>query len=350
MRSMISSSFHSRKRDLLRQNLLNWYDIHGRNSLPWKVTDIYKIWISEIMLQQTQVKTVIPYYQRFISKYPTLESLFAANLDNIMELWSGLGFYRRAANIHKSLIKIQRDFNGCFPKTYDDILSLPGIGRTTASAIITFSGQDNRSILDGNVKRFLSRLSAIESSNKNINDLWELSEYLLPSHRTADFIQAYMDIGSLVCTKSKPLCDQCPVNELCKSYPHEIANTIKTIKIKNQKRDIWALVIINKDTNMYLEKISYKNLWKGLYSSPIFDKKSDLLKRVNSMNLNKSLESGTWKFTHDLSHIKFTFNVMVCNVKYQKKISLSDDNWYNLSNIDFGIPKYQNKIFNKYKE
>ena len=337
----------------LRKNILQWYDKNGRSTLPWKTNDIYKIWISEIMLQQTQVKTVIPYYKSFIKKYPNINSLSNASFDNIMKLWSGLGFYKRAENIYKSCIKINNDFNGVFPKKYDDILSLPGVGRTTASAIVTFSGHERRSILDGNVKRFLSRLYGIENNTANLNLLWEISEGLLSSIRASDFIQAYMDIGSLICKKSKPMCEGCPVVGDCKSYPYKNlqSNTPKLSSKRNtNKKNIWALAILNQDGEFYLEKISYNNLWNGLYSVPIFHRKSDLFQWVDSFNLSKSLESKVWKFSHDLSHIKFTFNVVTCNIKSHKKISLSDDNWYNLSNIDFGIPKYQNKIFNKFKE
>ena len=161
-----------------------------------------------------------------------------------------------------------------------------------------------------------------------------------------------MDIGSLVCKKLNPLCKTCPVSSNCKSYPYKISKSnIRKLSTKKDinKRNILALAILNQDGDFYLEKISYNNLWNGLYSAPLFHKKSDLFEWVDSFNLGKSLESKIWKFSHDLSHIKFTFNVMVCNVKSHKKVSLSDDNWYNLSNMDFGIPKYQDKIFNKYK-
>ena len=142
----IKLSYPSRKRALIRKNILDWYDVKGRDSLPWKGKDIYKIWISEVMLQQTQVQSVIPYYKMFMDKYPNIESLFKASLDDIMKIWSGLGFYRRAENIYKASIRIQQEFNQEFPKNYNDVLSLPGIGRTTASAIITFSGNGRYSI------------------------------------------------------------------------------------------------------------------------------------------------------------------------------------------------------------
>ena len=352
MSSKKNLNSRSKLNALVRKKILRWYDKNGRKHLPWKTNDVYKIWISEIMLQQTQVKTVIPYYKNFIKKYPNLKLLSSASMNEIMKLWSGLGFYRRAENIYRTCAIINNKFNGMFPDKYEDILSLPGIGRTTASAIITFSGYGKRSILDGNVKRFLSRLFGIPNNNDMLNSLWDISENLLPTNRPSDFIQAYMDIGSLVCKKSNPLCDLCPVNSSCKSYPYENSGLNArelSIKKNSRKKNIWALAILNQDGEFYLEKISYNNLWNGLYSAPIFHKRSDLFKWVNSLNLEKSLESEIWKFSHNLSHIKFTFNVLTCNIKSHKKVSLSDDNWYNLSNMDFGIPKYQDKIFNKYK-
>ena len=346
----IKSSYPSKKKSLIRKNILDWYDINGRADLPWKGQDIYKIWISEVMLQQTQVQSVIPYYKTFMDKFPDLESLFKASLDDIMKIWSGLGFYRRAENIYKTSIIIQQEFNGKFPNNYNHILSLPGIGRTTASAIITFSGNGRYSILDGNVKRFLLRFFSIKIHNSKVNSLWELSQYLLSDIRPSDFIQAYMDIGSLVCKKSKPLCYECPVSKQCNSYPYQSPNiSSKPGKTKIKEKDIWSLVVINNKGQFYIEKISYDNLWKGLYSSPVFHNQSDLMGWAESHKIGGCMESDIWKFTHRLSHIKFTFNIILCNIKYYKKVSLSDDNWYNLSDIDFGMPKYQDKIFNQYK-
>ena len=349
MSSEIKLNYPSRKRTLFRKNILDWYDANGRDNLPWKGKDIYKIWISEIMLQQTQVQSVIPYYEKFINQYPNLESLFTASLDDIMKIWSGLGFYRRAENIYKTSIRIQNEYNRDFPKSYDEILSLPGIGRTTASAITTFSGNGCYSILDGNVKRFLSRFFSLEINNSNLNSLWGLSQYLLSENRPSDFIQAYMDIGSLVCKKSNPLCNKCPVKKQCSSYPHKPTTSYNLKKTKVTERNIWSLVIINNKGQFYLEKISYDNLWRGLYSSPVFHNQSDLRRWSESYEIEEHIQYDIFKFTHKLSHIKFTFNTILCNIKYHKKVSLSDDNWYNLSDIDLGIPKYQDKIFNHYK-
>ena len=150
----------------IQQAILAWYDLHGRHSLPWKVKNIYKIWISEIMLQQTQVKTAIPYFKTFIKKYPSLKKLCEAKLNDILKLWSGLGYYRRAENIFKTAQIIKSKYNGIFPKQYNALLQLPGIGRTTASAILTFAKMDNLPILDGNIKRLLSWSSGSSSSSE----------------------------------------------------------------------------------------------------------------------------------------------------------------------------------------
>ena len=214
------------------QKILNWYHNHGRKSLPWKVKDPYKIWISEIMLQQTQVSTVIPYYLRFINAYPNLKSLSKASLDDLTFLWSGLGYYRRVKNIHLAAKIISKKHNNKFPENYEDILLLPGIGRTTASAISTFSGFSNMAILDGNVKRILRRFYNIPNENNSkVQDvLWQRSIAVTPKKDTSDFIQGMMDIGSLVCTRSRPTCSECPLKKLNCLYKNGQNTIIKTKK------------------------------------------------------------------------------------------------------------------------
>ena len=198
------------------ERVLQWYQNNGRKNLPWKVRDPYKIWISEVMLQQTQVSTVIPYYLKFIQSYPDLTSLSKANLDDLFLLWSGLGYYRRIKNIYEASKIISTKHNNKFPKNFDDILSLPGIGKTTASAISTFSGFSNKAILDGNVKRILRRYFNISKVNNSTIErmLWEKSNYVTPMNYTSEFIQGMMDIGSLVCTRHNPNCEICPLKQL----------------------------------------------------------------------------------------------------------------------------------------
>ena len=338
----------------IQRDILAWYDLHGRHSLPWKVNNIYKIWISEIMLQQTQVTTAIPYFKAFIKEYPSLKKLCAAKLDDILKLWSGLGYYRRAENIFKTAQIIKSKYNGIFPKQYDLLIDLPGIGRTTASAILTFSKVDNLPILDGNIKRLLSRIYRINSNilNKDIEQkLWKISESLLPKKKASEFNQALMDIGSLICKKSNPMCSSCPVQKNCKSFEKNLFYVPK-IKKNNpvKKQKIWAALIINKQKKIYLKKVSWDSLWKGLYSSPIFPSENEMHLWLKEKNIKGEFYTKSQKFIHKLSHIDFSFSVRLFEVKSNKKLILIDDNWYNLSNVEHGIPKFQEKILNFFKE
>ena len=354
MISKKQSNYHNKNKNIIRKNILLWYDKFGRHNLPWKNKSIYHIWISEIMLQQTQVNTVIPYYTRFIKEIPTLKKLIDSKLDDIMALWSGLGFYRRAINIHKTCLIIKNKHFGKFPTTYDEIIKLPGIGRTTASAILTFSGNGVNSILDGNVKRFIQRLYSVmnEKEGKDaLNQLWFLSENLLSKTRPSDFIQAYMDLGSLVCKKTNPKCESCPVRNYCitRMNNSNLSMRLKSTRKKIKHKKLWTLMLVDSTNNrLYLEKISYMNLWKGLYSSPLFSEKLKLDKWLLENNLENLASQDIWQFNHKLSHIEFLFNVRLCKINYNKKISLMKDNWYNLSDINIGIPRYQNKIIKRY--
>ena len=345
-----NSNSHSNHNTLLRKKILQWYDKNGRKLLPWKTNDIYKIWISEVMLQQTQVKTVIPFYKKFIKRYPTLKSLSNATLDDIFNLWSGLGFYRRAENIYKTSQIIKNSFMNKFPTNYDDVIKLPGIGRTTASAILTFSDNDNLPILDGNIKRLLSRIYMIDTSNyssQTEKDLWLYSEKMLPDVRAADFIQGLMDIGNLICIKNKPNCEICPLTGSCQSYKNNRYLDLSFKKtVKKAFEEVWVLAILDNNQRIFLERIIFKNLWRGLYSSPIFTSKNNMREWLSNYNLLGDLKKDKWDFLHKLSHKDFLFHIQLCHIKSNKKISLMGDNWYNLSNIGQGMPKFQEKIIN----
>ena len=332
-------------------SVLKWYELNGRKNLPWKVNDPYKIWISEIMLQQTQVKTVIPYYLNFIKAYPDLRSLSKAKLDDLMLLWSGLGYYRRVKNIHLSAKIISDKYKNIFPSNYNEILSLPGIGRTTASAIATFSGYSNLAILDGNVKRILMRFFGIQKQKsipKHDNELWEKSVYVTPSENTANFNQGMMDIGSAICTRSKPICSLCPLKQQGCLYKNE---NVKEIKQKKElyNIDMNLLVLINSKKEIYLEKIIEGKLWEGLYSSPFFMGLDDKTKWENSKNLKNKKPHYVISIGHRVTNKKIKINTEFYFLKNDKKVSLSSENWYNLANINVGVPKYQQKILDIYR-
>ena len=323
------------------ESILRWYETNGRKKLPWKVKDPYKIWISEIMLQQTQVATVIPYYNKFVDTYPDLQSLSQASIDELMLLWSGLGYYRRIKNVYLAAQIISKKYDNKFPKDYEAILSLPGIGRTTASAISTFSGYSHRAILDGNVKRILRRYFNIsyENNSKTDNVLWEKSIFVTPLKKTSQFIQAMMDIGSLVCTRYKPNCRICPLKELNCLYTEDVQKTSKSKK-NVKKINMYLLTVINSLDEVYLEKIESGMLWDNLYSGPFFYSAM----KMNSWLKKKRISAAKIKNKFEINHRVTNKNIKITNYVYflknNKNVSLSRENWYNLAEINVGIPKY----------
>jgi A/G-specific adenine glycosylase len=335
----------------ISESVLDWYDKFGRKNLPWKVDDPYKIWISEIMLQQTQVQTVIPYYLKFVKKYPDIKSLSKASLDDLLLIWSGLGYYTRIKNIHTASQIISSDYNDMFPESFDEILMLPGIGRTTASAISTFSGFSNRAILDGNVKRILRRFFNINDTyTKSQLDkiLWEKSEFVTPEKRTSDFIQGLMDLGATVCKRTQPDCLICPIKKCGCLYKLETKQK-KDIKKTIKKINALLTVVINQHNQVYLEKITTGKLWLGLFSSPTFNShslKNNWMLNNNLVHLDPLYESS---FTHRVTNKIYHFSVQYYFLKNDKKVSLSTKNWYNLSDINVGLPRYLDKALTIYR-
>lgn len=294
------------------QKILNWFDQHGRHDLPWQQQQTaYRVWVSEIMLQQTQVKTVIPYYQRFMQRFPTLESLAAAEQEEVLAFWSGLGYYARGRNLHKAAQQIQQQHQGEFPKTFDEILALPGIGRSTAGAILSMALKQRYAILDGNVKRVLSRYLAVEGwpGNKIVeNQLWLEAEKLTPEQRFDDYTQAMMDLGATLCTRSKPRCGDCPVQQDCQAFQqNQVADFpfSKPKKIKPVKRAN-LLMLLNAQNQIWLEQRPQKGIWGGLWSLPQFDSFEELTQALCPC---KETDSATqlslvkWtEFRHTFSH------------------------------------------------
>ncbi|MBS83459.1 MAG: A/G-specific adenine glycosylase [Gammaproteobacteria bacterium] len=347
-------NYLSKNKNNIQKQILQWYELNGRKNLPWKTSNIYKIWISEIMLQQTQVKTVIPYYNRFINKYPDINALYNSSLDNILEMWSGLGYYRRAENIHKTASIVKHEYNGLFPTKFKDIIKLPGIGRTTASAILTFSRTARLPILDGNIKRLFARYFFLNTNltiREQENLLWKISEDLLPIKNSDNFCQALMDLGSLICTKNDPKCSFCPIRNNCKSkLKQNFTIRIHKPKLKKDQKRVYSLFITNKQNCVYLERINFKNLWKGLFSSPLFTNHQQMLIWMKENKLENNLQQDKYNIEHNLSHIKFIFTVYFCQINTNKNITENREYWYNLSNIKCAIPKFQDKIINLYRE
>ncbi len=253
--------------------LIAWQKQHGRHDLPWQNTrDPYAIWVSEIMLQQTQVTAVIGYYQRFMQRFPTIKSLADAEQEEVMQHWSGLGYYSRARNLHKAAQTIMDEHNGEFPQNFETIQTLSGIGRSTAAAIASFAFNQIQTILDGNVKRLLARHFVVEgwpSSPKVEKKLWALAESLLPKTDMVAYTQGLMDLGATICTRSKPQCNACPLNASCGAFAQNRTKELPTPKPKSitpQKQTTMMLLLNGNE--VLLEKRPQSGIWGGLWSLP----------------------------------------------------------------------------------
>lgn len=256
--------------------VISWQKAEGRQNLPWQLTqDPYLRWVAEIMLQQTQVTTVIPYYEKFSKKFPTVSSLAAADEDEVLALWSGLGYYRRAVYLHKGAVEIVERFGGKLPMNVEELSSICGIGRSTAGAVISACTGRPEAILDGNVKRVLSRyFAAKEIYGTPAFDklLWQKAQELLPKSEGDIYSQGMMDLGSMICLRNDPLCLHCPVNESCQGL-HEGAPGIYPIRVvKKAKplREVYMQIWI-KDGRVFLEKRPKDGVWGGLWSLPECD-------------------------------------------------------------------------------
>ena len=261
--------------------VLTWFACHGRKDLPWQENkNPYRIWLSEIMLQQTQVVTVIPYYLRFTSSFPNLNILSKASLDNVLEHWSGLGYYARARNLHKTSIYIKDHYDGHFPLDFDQLIDLPGIGRSTAGAILALSDNQIYPILDGNVKRVLARYHAIKGwpGKKKVEDqLWDIAKGHLPKINIANYTQAMMDLGATICTRSKPRCSSCPLKQTCLAHSLGEENLYPTKKKNTPKpHRVTYVILLRNEDKILMEKRPESGIWGGLYSLPELDNKDDL--------------------------------------------------------------------------
>jgi len=255
------------------QSLLDWFQLHGRHSLPWQIDkNAYRVWLSEIMLQQTQVATVIPYYQRFLEQFPDIQSLADAGIDEVLQYWQGLGYYARARNLHHAAVIMRDQYQSQFPQQIEQVMALPGIGRSTAGAILTFACGQSWPILDGNVKRVLARNFRVRGwyqQAKTMNTLWKISEQLTPSRNTDQFNQAMMDLGATVCLKSKPKCGLCPLTQHCESYLHAEQTSYpekKPARAKPQKQTLMLLHRYQQQVLLYRRPAS--GIWGGLWSLP----------------------------------------------------------------------------------
>lgn len=255
------------------RRLIDWHRDHGRHDLPWQGSgDSYRIWLSEIMLQQTQVSTVIPYYTRFLERFPDVAALAAAPVEDVMALWSGLGYYARARNLHRAAQQVMQVHEGRFPDCSASLVTLPGIGRSTAAAIAAFSSDERVAILDGNVKRVLCRVFGIEGfpGEKAVeNRLWALAESLLPDTELSTYTQAQMDLGATVCTRGKPACTRCPMAQACVAMHSGRTRELPAARPRKIiPRRSTQLAVVVCDGQVLLERRPPSGIWGGLLVLP----------------------------------------------------------------------------------
>ncbi len=299
--------------------LIAWQKIHGRHDLPWQnTTDPYAIWVSEIMLQQTQVAAVIGYYSKFMRSFPNIAALANASQDQVLQHWSGLGYYSRARNLHNAAVTIVDNHHGKFPQDFETIQTLSGIGRSTAAAIASFAFNQVQTILDGNVKRVLARHFLVEGwpgSPKVEKQLWLLAEQLLPEKEMVPYTQGLMDLGATICTRSKPKCGICPLNQTCQAYQ---LNRVKDLPTPKPRKPIpekyTTMLILRRGDEVMLEKRPPTGIWGGLWSFPElanheFDDEMAMSMLMQqryrlSASLDKSLPTLSHTFTHFKLHIE----------------------------------------------
>jgi A/G-specific adenine glycosylase len=319
--------------------LIAWQKMHGRHDLPWQNTrDPYKVWLSEIMLQQTQVVTVKDYFARFLIAHPTVTSLAAASLDDVLALWSGLGYYSRARNMHRCAQDVVALHGGAFPQTAEVLQTLPGIGPSTAAAVASLCFSERVAILDGNVKRVLTRLLGFDADlakSANEKALWQLATQVLPNAKNKDdlwtamphYTQGVMDLGATLCTTRNPNCLLCPVEKLCaaKKQGNPEAFPVKTKTLKRTSQSLWLLWATRPDGSVYLEQRPSPGVWAGLYCLPVFDSFEALSAAVSTSDVSH-LQDGE-VFKHVLTHKDLHIHPVRLSVKTKSDIKVAGQ-WF----------------------
>lgn len=316
------------------KRVLAWANHHGRKQLPWQQQrTAYRVWISEIMLQQTQVDTVIPYFEKFMQSFPGIGELANAQQDEVLHHWSGLGYYARARNLHKAAQIIRDEYAGEFPTQLQQVMSLPGIGRSTAGAILSLSLNQAHAILDGNVKRVLARHCAIQGwpgAAKVEKQLWEIAQLRLPSSRNADYTQAMMDLGATCCMRTKPMCEQCPVNEDCQAFIKGQQYELPHAKPKKQipERTTTMLLLHNSRQQLLMQRRPNQGIWGGLWSFPEFENKQQGLDWcMRTFQQTPESQQLLPTLTHTFSH--FRLHITPFSVSYNTPIHwvMEEDEW-----------------------
>ena len=337
--------------------LLGWFETHGRKDLPWqRPKDPYRIWVSEIMLQQTQVQTVIPYFERFMGSFPDVTALANAAQDEVLQHWSGLGYYARARNLHKAATIIRDDLGGIFPGVFEIVAGLPGIGRSTAGAILALAFDQRHPILDGNVKRVLARHEAVEGwpgATAVAKQLWEIAEKNTPTSPVAAYTQAIMDLGATLCTRSKPACERCPVAEDCaarladavSSYPGSKPKKVKPLRTT-------TMLVACHNGHVYLERRPEAGIWGGLWSFPEIEGQAAAAWCEDRFGSRVTRVEPWQVLRHSFSH--YDLDIQPIAVRVDAPLSKVADNegamWHPLGNeLRGGIAAPVNRLLEKLK-
>jgi A/G-specific adenine glycosylase len=317
--------------------LIEWQAREGRHHLPWQRTrSAYRVWVSEIMLQQTQVAAVIPYYERFLGRFPDLQSLAGAPIDEVLHLWSGLGYYARARNLHRAAVRICNEHGGEFPRTFEEIAALPGIGRSTAGAILALSRNERFAILDGNVRRVLARYFGVTGARDHAFEkrLWELSERCTPPARVAEYTQAIMDLGAAVCVRRKPLCLHCPLQKGCVARrtgrQHELPPPCRPLR--RSARRVFMVVALQPSGGVLLERRPESGVWGGLWCLPEFATATAAQAFIrNSLDASADAPQPLTALAHAFTHFDLTITPLL--VRCRARAAAVEEGaslWYNI--------------------
>jgi A/G-specific adenine glycosylase len=323
--------------------VVRWQKAHGRHGLPWQGSrDPYRVWLSEVMLQQTQVTTVLAYYARFLERFPTVQALAAAPLDDVLALWSGLGYYSRARNLHRCAQVVVADHGGRFPPNAAALATLPGIGRSTAAAIAAFCFGERVAILDGNVKRVLSRALGFGgdlAKASEVESLWQQATGLLPAKEVGVYTQGLMDLGATLCTLRKPDCARCPLASRCvaRASGTPEAWPVKTRKLKRGAREN-ALLLLQRGPEVWLQQRPATGVWAGLWTPPLFDSSTALDEATTAWPGH-----GAWlpTFQHALTHFEWTLHPLHWHWPARGKaaVPLAEGRWFTLPDaLAMGLP------------
>jgi A/G-specific adenine glycosylase len=322
------------------QRLLSWFRVHGRHTLPWQINPTpYRVWVSEVMLQQTQVATVIPYYARFMARFPDIRALAAAPLVEVLHLWTGLGYYARARNLRACAKVLVTQHDGGFPSRLEEVMALPGIGRSTAGAILALSCAQHHPILDGNAKRVLARAFGIAGdpgSKTVLKALWQQAEVCTPAQDVAAYTQAIMDLGATVCTRAQPACTLCPMNTSCVAALEGRQMELPGRKLKRNRPSREATLLIaqigsNGSTAVLLERRPSSGLWGGLWSPPQFTNESDALAWCAREFGDASESEALSPIDHAFTHFDLRLKPLLVRGRQKHMVLDGEDHlWYQL--------------------